>query len=201
MDDETKARIFEPFFTTKPVGMGTGLGLSTVHGIVTQSGGLIGVYSEPGRGTTFRVYFPVVGADVDPPCKPIPTEHEVTGWRVLLVEDDPEVRLVVAKMLDSTGHAVLEADSSDEAERIVREQDVDIVLTDMVMPGRGGLEVAEALRAIRPSMGVVLMSGYSERLLESSAVPERGFTYIEKPFAPHELTAALRSAMEDAATN
>ncbi len=191
MDAATQARIFEPFFTTKPIGQGTGLGLATVYGIVKQSGGHIWVYSEVGRGTSFKIYFPRCTG-------PGPEEEEeaqaqgrqngredgTSGATILLVEDDVAVRVAVRRVLERRGYRVLEAPNAGEALAAAAKPDeaIDLVISDMVMPGMSGLELRQRLRALRPALGVLLMSGYSEEAITRLGSPEPTGPLIEKPF-------------------
>jgi CheY-like chemotaxis protein len=164
MDAQTQSHIFEPFFTTKEIGKGTGLGLATVYGVVKQSGGYIWVYSEPGLGTTFRVYLPRVTHAVG---KSVPGEIAATAIRgsetILLVEDEESLRKLTCTMLEQSGFTVLEAQGGLEAIEVARNcrGSIDLLLTDIVMPGMNGREVARNLTLARPGLKVVYMSGYS----------------------------------------
>jgi two-component system cell cycle sensor histidine kinase/response regulator CckA len=170
MDAATQARIFEPFFTTKGVGQGTGLGLATVYGIVQQSGGHIWVYSEVGKGTSFKIYFPRYTGpeeqEVSRDSRP-EVEERTVGARILLAEDDVAVRSSVRRLLERCGYEVLEAANGEEALKTVAgsEQDIDLVITDMMMPEMSGLDLRQRLRALRPGLPVLLMSGYSEEAI------------------------------------
>ena len=188
MDAATQARIFEPFFTTKPLGQGTGLGLATVYGVVKQSGGHIWVYSEPGRGTTFKLYFPQhVGAEkADERVSAVPVLHEQpasSGAAILLVEDDPAVRSSVRRVLERHRYRVREAAHGREALEVLAElgSEIDLVLADMVMPSMGGLELRRQLRARHPRLPVLLMSGYSEEAITRLGQEDIG-PLLEKPF-------------------
>ncbi|HUF36027.1 MAG TPA: PAS domain-containing protein [Gemmatimonadales bacterium] len=188
MDVGTQARIFEPFFTTKPVGQGTGLGLSTVYGVVKQSGGHVWVYSEVGRGTTFKIYFPRHAGPTDLDAKPevcqAPRGARPAGATVLLVEDDDAVRGSVQRVLERHGYRVQVASQSQEALAALAPAGggVDLVLADMVMPGMSGLELRRRLRATYPGMPVLLMSGYSEEAITRLGEEEDTGPLIEKPF-------------------
>lgn len=199
MDAETRSRIFEPFFTTKDAGKGTGLGLSTVYSIVKQSGGYIGVYSELGHGTTFNIYFPQAGeqdsvAIMPVPSQPTPPTAE-TGT-VLLVEDGHSLRDMMREMLETAGYSVLDAKSPAEALEVVQGHrgDIDLLLTDVVMPGMRGPELAEKVRALRPGLKVLLMSGYTDETvsLQGPVVAEAQF--IQKPFSEATLLAKVQAA-------
>jgi two-component system, cell cycle sensor histidine kinase and response regulator CckA len=167
MDVATQARIFEPFFTTKPLGRGTGLGLSTVYGIVKQSGGNIWVYSEPGRGSTFKVYFPRVEEAVDRPAAEPAPETLKGSETVLVVEDEPGVRELVRKVLDRYGYRVLVAATPHEAVGIAQHypDPIDLLMSDVVLPGMSGRSLATQLIASRPSLRVLYMSGYTDNAI------------------------------------
>jgi hypothetical protein len=204
MDQDTVAHVFEPFFTTKGEG-GTGLGLATVYGIVRQSGGFIWAYSELGRGTTFKVYLPVVKEAVDAETEPI-SEAPVAanGRTVLLVEDDPPVRAVVRRMLDSHGFAILEAHEGDEALALSADQQpgtVDLLVTDTVLPGPGGMYLASRVRGRHPELRTLLMSGYSERDAVRDGPLEPGTEFIAKPFSAADLNAKLLALLGDDASS
>ena len=198
MDRETQLRIFEPFFSTKAPGKGTGLGLSTVFGIVQQSGGHVWVYSEPGNGTTFRVYLPRA-TDLTPP-PPAPALPESLGGNetILLVEDQEEVRQVALQILRRHGYHVIEARNAGEAlltcERHPRT--IQLLLTDVVMPQMNGRELAERLRTLRPEMRVVFMSGYTENAVVTHGILDSGVTYLQKPIVPEALARCVRSVLD-----
>ena len=185
MGRETLAQVFEPFFTTKDVGKGTGLGLATVQGIVAQNGGIVTVHSEPGRGTTFRVYLPRMR---EPSAEAEATEEAApgrTGGTVLLVEDDGAVRETLAAMLDGLGFGVLVAPGWSEALRLAGRADarIDVLLTDVVMPELSGKELSDRVRAIRPGLPVLYMSGYSADVIGPHGILDDGVHFIQKPFA------------------
>jgi two-component system cell cycle sensor histidine kinase/response regulator CckA len=186
-------RIFEPFFTTKGAGRGTGLGLSTTYGIVQEAGGCIAVDSEPGRGTRFSVYLPA--GDSAEAKEPLPARAPAGGCRgrkVLVVEDDELVRRVARRALELGGYAVTEATTVDEALcQIEGGAAVDLVLTDVVMPGRSGLELASLLDSARPGLPVVLMSGYSDS--QRSCTASRRF--LEKPFTAEALLLRIEEEL------
>ena len=191
MDAETAAQIFEPFFTTKE-GLGTGLGLATAHGIVKQSGGHIWVYSEPGLGTTFKIYLPLIEDVTSPKAirKPAPDGQ---GELVLLVEDDAEVRMFVREMLLDSGYQVLVAGSGEDAIELARShQDIEIVLTDVVMQGLNGRETVERLRETHPDVAVLYMSGYTDDAVLRSGALERGTAFLQKPFGTADLARKVR---------
>jgi len=195
MDAATQARIFEPFFTTKPNGEGTGLGLATVYGIVQQSGGHIALWSEPGRGTSFRVFLRRVDGPVAAkPAAPGHLRSSEGTETVLLVEDQPEIRRVAQRMLESRGYTVLAAADGKEALALASRPTVriDALVTDVVMPGLGGREVAQALAAERPHLRVLFVSG---RLPDTSVLGP-GARFLRKPFTAEELAGALRAVLD-----
>jgi CheY-like chemotaxis protein len=199
MDKTTQAHIFEPFFTTKPVGQGTGLGLSTVYGIVKQSGGYVWVYSEVDRGTTFKVYLPAVTGvpnadDVERELTPEPTG---APERILLVEDEPNVRRIAKRILERHGYTVLEASNGLEALRVMerRQEPIALVLTDLVMPEMGGRELASRLRVVSPTSRVLFMSGYTEDAVLRQSVMEPGAVFLDKPFTFDTLIRKVREAL------
>jgi PAS domain S-box-containing protein len=211
MPPEVRERIFEPFFTTKPVGEGSGLGLPMVYGVMKQSGGHILVESEPGEGTTFHLLFPRVEDEAaDPTPIPDPTaalagtrldDHDAEAKpaesaNILLVDDEPPLRKVARRVLERVGHRVLAAGDGDEAWELVRSrvEEIDLVISDLVMPGTGGLELIRKLRTLRPGLPCVLMSGYvQEELPEEAGRP--GTVFLQKPFSPQELERAIRGAL------
>jgi CheY-like chemotaxis protein len=199
-DDETAARIFEPFFTTKIDG--TGLGLATVHGIVTQSGGSIWTYSELGEGATFKVYLPLV-QDAHPKTitPPETLVAWVTGQTILLVEDDQHVRAVVERMLDAAGYLVLAAGDGEAALELARDYDgrIDLLLSDLIMPGLGGRETAERLAKLRPETAVLFMSGYTDDAVLRRGVLTGGAAFLEKPFGSDALNRRVRDVLEQVA--
>ena len=192
MDEKTAARVFEPFFTTKELGRGTGLGLSMVYGIVEQSGGLIRVESAPDEGATFYVYLPVCEAADDPDSR---TPAERHGNRaqgtILVVEDEPPLRRLVASVLAAAGHQVLEAVNGYEAIALAEgHEQIDLLLTDVIMPGITGPDVVARLRSHRPELAVLYMSGYDNELIDQKAL-ERTASFLPKPFTPHSLLASV----------
>jgi PAS domain S-box-containing protein len=199
MDEATKARLFEPFFTTKGVGKGTGLGLAVVHGIVTQSGGRIDVYSEPGHGTTFKIYLPAVVGDGR-----LGRSHQgaVTVPRgtetVLLAEDEEAVRRLSRLALEGAGYTVLEAGHGGEAVRVARSHDgpIDLLVSDVVMPVMGGRLLAERLVAERPDLKVLFMSGYTDDAVVRHGVLEAEMAFLQKPFTPQALARKVRKVLD-----
>ncbi len=197
MSPETRNRLFEPFFTTKEAGKGTGLGLAIVYGIVKQAGGEINVYSEQGRGTTFKVYLPLV----EVPEEMTAAEARLSGLRgsetVLLCEDEEHIRKMVETMLTRQGYRVLAAETPAEAVEIAREraQEIDLLLTDIVMPQKSGLDLAREIRDIRPEIKLLLMSGYTDNRVSSSWVLEAGTPFLQKPFTAASLSHKVREAL------
>jgi len=200
MDADIRARVFEPFFTTKDVGQGTGLGLSTVYGIVTQAGGQVTVYSEPGQGTTFRAYFPSVEARAgEGPARSAPVEEQVGGNEtVLLVEDETAVRALASQVLTRLGYSVLEASDGQRALEVADAHDgrIDLLLSDVVLPRASGIEVAEKLTAEQPHLRVLFMSGYTAAAIGHDG--ELDGHFLPKPFQPAELTRRVRETLDGA---
>jgi two-component system cell cycle sensor histidine kinase/response regulator CckA len=197
MDRETRERIFEPFFTTKEKGHGTGLGLSTVYGIVKQSGGYIWVYSEPGRGTSFKIYLPRVQAPAEALVVPEPAALPAVGNEtILLVEDEESVRALVRRTLEARGYRVLEAADGPQAVELALSRPVDLLLTDMVLPGMGGSEIAARIHAIHPRARVLYTSGYTDDVIVRGGLMERGAAFLEKPFTPAVLARKVREVLD-----
>lgn len=199
IDKETQERIFEPFFTTKATGTGTGLGLSTVHGIVSQSGGNIRVYSEVGKGTTFKVYLPRVKAEVEQTQSyPMPQVLPQGTETVLLVEDNEMVRDITSTTLKMQGYKVLEVSSGKEAISVCEqfEDIIHLLLTDVVMPEMSGSEVAEQIKLIRPDIKVLYISGYTEDAIVHHGVLDDGIEFLEKPFTPDSISRKVREVLD-----
>jgi two-component system, cell cycle sensor histidine kinase and response regulator CckA len=203
MTREVRERVFEPFYTTKPQGEGTGLGLSTVYGIVKQSGGYVGVASEPGRGTTFQVYLPrVQGELVDDtePVRPDRPEREVT---ILLAEDEIAVRTITTRMLKRLGHRVIEAANGEEALRLAEEHsgEFDLLMTDVVMPLMGGGELAQQVRARWPHVHVLFASGYTDETVVRRGALGEGAILLQKPFDFVELAEKVTEVLSGGVPN
>jgi PAS domain S-box-containing protein len=199
MDEDTQQRLFEPFFTTKEAGRGTGLGLATVYGIVTQSRGSIWVYSERGHGSTFKVYLPVTTDESSPAVAFQKTPESLSGHEtVLVVEDQAEARSVICETLRRRGYTVIEAINGPDAIVKGRQSDVpiDVMLTDVVMPGMGGRRVAEVIRATRPQLKIVYMSGYTDSSIVDHGILEPGVTFVQKPFATDMLLRKIRDVLD-----
>jgi len=195
MDRETRERIFEPFFTTKELGKGTGLGLATTYGIVRQAGGHIAPYSEPGRGSTFKLYFP--RADAAPEAEgPTAQLTAVGAGTVLVVEDQPAIRDMTTQLLTRSGYAVVALADGTEAMTWLAErgEPIDVLVTDVVMPHMSGIELAEWTMDRYPDMGVVLLSGYTAETLNLERVTARGAAFVSKPVTRAQLIAAVEQA-------
>jgi two-component system cell cycle sensor histidine kinase/response regulator CckA len=200
MTDEVKSRIFEPFFTTKEPGKGTGLGLSTVYGVVRQSGGSVTVLSGPGAGSTFRIYLPLEIGELDQsrPKTVAPLEMPCkTAETVLVVEDEEIVRELVCQVLSDQGYDVLCANNGREGIRMSEEHPgpIQLLMTDVVMPVIGGLELARKLSASRPDMKVLYVSGYSESDISEQGILEEELEFLEKPFTPQVLIRKVREVL------
>ncbi|MDA1265392.1 MAG: ATP-binding protein [Planctomycetota bacterium] len=204
MSADTLDRVFEPFFTTKEPGRGTGLGLSSVRTMVERCGGQIEAESTPGAGSTFRVTFPAVDADtLDPPPIPGTRPSSDTTTTVLVVEDEPLVRRLVCSGLRESGYVVLEADSGAEARRLSEAHNgpIELLVTDVVMPAQGGVEVAQSIVATRPEMRVLYMSGYTEEAIVLHGVPVDGSSFLQKPFTPALLQARIEMLLQQDDSN
>jgi two-component system cell cycle sensor histidine kinase/response regulator CckA len=202
MDSETVEQMFDPFFTTKDAG--TGLGLATVHGIVTQSGGSIWVHTEPGQGTTFKIYLPLAhGTATQKPLLPHVSAPPAGGLgeTILLVEDDPQVRAVVGKMLESLDYRVLPAGDGEDALALAEAFNgpIDLLVSDLVMPGLGGRQVAERLRESSPDTAVLYMSGYSDEAVVRRGVVDSDASFLKKPFATIDLARRVREMLDERA--
>jgi CheY-like chemotaxis protein len=198
--DEVKAHLFEPFFTTKEKGKGTGLGLSMVYGITKQSNGHILVYSEPGLGTTFKIYLP----RVEEKMTAIPRRDDI-GYMpkgdetVLLVEDEPLVRGLAIRVLREQGYNVLEAANGIEALNVAQEhasEKIHLLLTDVIMPKMGGKELADRLKTFRPRIKVLFTSGYTDQAIVQRGLLNPDFSFLEKPFSPSGLVRQVREVLD-----
>ncbi len=197
MTEEVRARAFEPFFTTKPKGSGTGLGLATCYGIVKQNNGGIWIYSEPGRGTTIKVYLPALSSEAEN-GEARDSEFTRGTETVLLVEDDPGIRRLVARILDTAGYQVHTASNGSEALALVGSQEgpFHLLLTDVVMPLMGGRELAGTLQGLFPGIRVLFMSGYTDNSIVHHGILEEGIMFLQKPFSPGALLRKVRETLE-----
>ncbi len=198
MDAATREKIFEPFFTTKERGRGTGLGLSTVYGIIKQSGGNIWVYSEPGRGTTFKVYLPRAEDTSEPKAVEAPKHAERGTETILVLEDEPGVRRLAEQVLSSAGYTVLAAENAEQATELFKanQDKVAMLLSDVVLPGTGGPALARQLQAIQPGLKVLFMSGYTDNAIVHHGVLDAGVNFLEKPLRPDALLKKVRSVLD-----
>ena len=200
MSEAVKARVFEPFFTTKGVGEGTGLGLSTCYGIVKQSGGHISVYSEPGRGTTFKIYLPQMEATAKIPIERLDSPDLPHGTEtILLVEDDPALREMAATLLRRLGYTVLAANHGVEALSLCHQRDtghIDLLFTDVVMPHMSGKELADRVRVLYPRTKILFTSAYTENAIVHQGVLDKGVALLQKPFTPSALARRVREILD-----
>jgi len=199
LDKQTAGHIFEPFFTTKPVGKGTGLGLSTVYGTVKRSGGSILVFSEPGRGAAFEIYFPRLEQALVKPAILSPRRKADGGSETILIaEDDSSLRWLTGQILTQFGYTVLEAGDASHALALANERagDVDILLTDVVMPGFNGRQLARQVQQFHPQIKVLLMSGYTAEIVAHQEGNEFALPFLEKPFTPEELGLKVREVLD-----
>ena len=201
MGDEVKARVFEPFFSTKGVGQGTGLGLSTCYGIIKQSGGHIGTYSEPARGAIFKIYLPQVEHEAKIPVQRLDSPDLPRGTEtILLVEDDPAMREMAATLLGRLGYKVLSAANGIEALGLKQQPDtghIDLLFTDVVMPHMSGKELADRVRALYPHTRILFTSAYTENAIVHQGVLDKGVALLQKPFTPSALARKLREVLDE----
>jgi CheY-like chemotaxis protein len=199
MDSETLSHIFEPFFTTKGPDRGTGLGLATVYGIVTQSGGHVSVYSELGHGTNFCVYLPVaVPASTSREQEEVAHRDSHGTETILLVEDLAPLRLLTRKLLEQAGYTVLEAEDGQQALEVARgrEDEISLLVTDVVLPKLNGPDVAKSLLARRPGLKLLYVSGYADHAVMHKGVMESGSAFLQKPFSAEKLTGKVRELLD-----
>jgi PAS domain S-box-containing protein len=201
MDAATQARVFEPYFTTKEPGKGTGLGLSTVHGIISQSGGVIRVQSEVGKGTTFQVFLPRLDETKAQPCEKAPAALKPGRETVLLVDDEPAFRELLQRVLESNGYGVLAAADGDAALALAAAHGgaIELLLTDMILPGMSGSAIAERLSKDRPDVKVLYISGYSQEALASKGMLGSGRAFLSKPFRLDAFLHRVRDLLDEAA--
>jgi nitrogen-specific signal transduction histidine kinase/ActR/RegA family two-component response regulator len=199
--DEVKALLFEAFFTTKPVGKGTGLGLATCQTIVQQSGGHIDVYSEVGKGTTFKIYFPRVAEPLDVSARPMRAGPLPRGTETLLVvEDEPAVRHLARSVLDNLGYEVLSAANGQDALHMAREHKgspIRLVITDVIMPLMGGKVMADWLKVTYPDLKILFTSGYTDDAISQHGVLEKGVEFLPKPYTPASLARRVRQILDE----
>jgi two-component system cell cycle sensor histidine kinase/response regulator CckA len=198
MSDEVKSHLFEPFFTTKPTGRGTGLGLATIFGTVKQAGGAVEVYSEPGRGTTFKICVPRMTGETRAPTEETADRSPRGTGTILLVEDEKGVREMARTIIERLGYTVLVASGGEEAIREARERGVriDLLLTDVVMPGLNGRQLADRLALIHPGMKVLYTSGYTEDVAVLHGVMEANLHFIGKPYSMRRLAAKINEVLD-----
>jgi PAS domain S-box-containing protein len=197
MDQTTLQHVFEPFFTTKDVGDGTGLGLATTHGIVHHAGGYIALDSKPGRGSAFRLYFPRIDAAAEEPSRTLRSPGVVGVGRVLVVEDEPDLRHLITELLQRAGYEVLPVSDGAQALALATlSERFDALVTDVVMPNLSGIELAERMMALDPTLGVVMLSGYIAETLDLERVTAAGATFMQKPITSARLLEAVREAVE-----
>jgi CheY-like chemotaxis protein len=201
MTPEVQAHVFEPFFTTKQPGEGTGLGLATVYGIVQQMEGTIWVYSEPGKGSTFKILIPVVSTgESSVAAEPDEPVRAAQGETILLVEDEAGVRRFVRSMLEKRGYRVIEAADATEALDLASDpsRHIDVLLTDVIMPKMNGPDLAERVIGLRPKLCVLFMSGYTDRAIRLQDRLVEGAAFIQKPFTPQLLALRIREILGNA---
>jgi CheY-like chemotaxis protein len=199
IDKETLDKLFEPFFTTKGMCRGTGLGLSTVYGVVKQNNGLINVYSEPGLGTTFKIYLPRHAAKVDQMPKERPAVPAARGHEsILLAEDDPALLNLTSTILEKLGYQVLAALTPGEAVRVAKEHagEIHLLITDVVMPEMNGRDLAKTLISLYPGLKHLFMSGYTANIIVHHGVLDEGENFIQKPFSMQALAAKVREVLD-----
>ncbi len=201
MDEETQSHLFEPFFTTKGPGRGTGLGLATAYGIIRQSGGAIGIVSQPGKGATARIYLPVAEAKAKAEAVPEKTAavEQLTGAEtVLLVEDEARVRKLIVDILAACGYRVLEATRGNEAVRLAASHKgpIHLAVVDVVMPEMSGPDVVRQIQPAHPDMRVLYISGYTDEAMVHHGILESGAAFLQKPFLPGVLVRRVREVLD-----
>jgi CheY-like chemotaxis protein len=189
--------LFEPFYTTKPVGKGTGLGLATVYGIVKQSNGYVWAYSEPGQGTTFKIYLPLNAASLDV-TGPTDAPGRAAGETVLLVEDEPAVRLITARGLQEYGYGVVEASGGHQALEVLERSDgpINLLITDVILAGMDGPELARRAAELAPELPVLFISGYTDDEIVRRGLLQEGQPFLQKPFTPEALASQVTELLK-----
>ncbi|MBU4389030.1 MAG: response regulator, partial [Proteobacteria bacterium] len=198
MDEETRKKIFEPFFTTKVLGKGTGLGSSIIYGIITQHDGFIDVLSKPGKGTTFKIYLPVIKSSIEETeADTLPPQKGGTET-VLVAEDDETVREIIKTILDRFGYKVIEAvDGEDAVIRFKENKDkIDLVILDVIMPKKNGKMAYDEIKELRPEIKAIFTSGYTTDLIDKKGILEEGINFIQKPVSANELLRKIREVLE-----
>ncbi|MBA4349280.1 MAG: hypothetical protein C0415_04735 [Thermodesulfovibrio sp.] len=200
MDEEIKKKLFEPFFTTKEVGKGTGLGLSTVYGIIKQHDGYVNVYSEVGRGTTFKIYLPIIKTDIVEKIVPEKENLTVRGGTetILTAEDEEIVRKITKEALERNGYKVIEAvDGNDAIKKFLENKDeIQLLLLDVIMPKRNSKEVYDEIKKIKPDIKVIFVSGYPADFIATKGIIEEGLNFITKPIPPSQLLKKVREVLD-----
>ncbi len=198
MDEKTRERIFEPFFTTKEVGKGTGLGLAIVYGIIKQHNGYINVYSEPGRGTTFKMYLPLIEGEIKEIQQDVIPAIKGGTETLLLAEDDTDVRSLIKDILESYGYKVIDAADGEDALRLFHKnrEDIRMAILDVVMPKKNGREVYEEIKRIVPDIKVLFMSGYTADIISEKGILKAGLDFISKPVSPKDLLKLVREILD-----
>ena len=197
IDKEALGRIFEPFYSTKEVGKGTGLGLSIVHGIIKQHGGSVLVNSEPGKGTTFNIYLPLLEVRAVRPESKKPAPHVGGSENILVVEDDEVVRFLTKRILETAGYRVIAADNGEEAvARFKEHDDISLILSDVIMPRKNGKEMFDELKRIKPGIKVIFITGYSADIIQSKGLNDEGVNFLTKPFDKIELLQKTREVLD-----
>ena len=199
MDEKTKKNIFEPFFTTKDVGKGTGLGLAMVYGAIKQHNGYINVYSEPGKGTTFKIYLPLTGSGEQPAEKKGTSTVSAGTETILLVEDEETVRVIMRSLLEESGYRVLEAMDGEDGLRLFKENRgiINLVLSDIIMPKMQGREMYEEIKKIAPDIKILFISGYPADFIDQKSFSEEGRNIIDKPVIPDKLLRKIREVLDN----
>ncbi|MBN2858486.1 MAG: response regulator, partial [Candidatus Delongbacteria bacterium] len=196
MNKETVEKIFEPFFTTKGLGKGTGLGLSTVYGIVKQSGGYVYCYSEPGKGTTFKIYLPIVDDESLSETESQTKEELIShGENIVMIDDERDIRDVVKRMLEQEGYNVFEASNFAEVKKHFSENSIDLLITDVIMPEMNGDEIGEKILEEYPDAKIIYMSGYTESTIMDFSLLDKNKIYLQKPFSRQSIVQSVREIL------